>query len=50
MVPLTRHGFKEMLIGSVVLAAVAVGLGLAWWPLALIVIPVLVWLLSLIHI
>ena len=46
MVPLTRHGFKEMLIGSVVLAAVAVGLGLAWWPLALIVVPVLVWLFA----
>jgi len=46
MVPLTRHGFKEMLIGSVVLAAVAVGLGLAWWPLALIVIPVLIWLFA----
>ena len=46
MVPLTRHGFKEMLIGSVVLAAVAVGLGFAWWPLALIVIPVLVWLFA----
>ena len=29
-----------------VLALTAVGLGLAWWPLALIVIPVLVWLFS----
>ena len=46
MVPLTRHGFKEMLIGSVVLAIVAVVLGFAWWPLALIVIPVLVWLFA----
>ena len=42
----TRHGFKEMLIGSFVLAAVAVGLGYAWWPLALIVIPVLIWLFA----
>jgi phosphatidylserine decarboxylase len=42
----TRHGFKEMLIGTVVLAAVAVGLGLAWWPLALITVPVLVWLFA----
>jgi phosphatidylserine decarboxylase len=42
----TRHGFREMLIGSVVLAIVAIGLGLAWWPLALIVIPVLVWLFA----
>jgi phosphatidylserine decarboxylase len=46
MALVTRHGFKEMLIGSVVLAAVAVGLGFAWWPLALIVIPVLVWLFA----
>jgi phosphatidylserine decarboxylase len=43
---LTRHGFKEMLIGSLVLAIVGAGLGLAWWPLALIVLPVLVWLFA----
>ena len=42
----TRHGFKEMLIGTVVLAAVAVGLGYAWWPLALITVPVLIWLFA----
>jgi phosphatidylserine decarboxylase len=42
----TRHGFREMLIGSLVLAIVAVVLGLAWWPLALIVIPVLIWLFA----
>jgi phosphatidylserine decarboxylase len=36
-----------MLIGSVVLAIVAVSLGyFAFWPLALIVIPVLVWLFA----
>jgi phosphatidylserine decarboxylase len=46
MVPLTRHGFREMLIGSLVLAIVAIGLGWAWWPLALIVIPILVWLFA----
>lgn len=46
MVPLTRHGFREMLIGSVVLAAIAAVLGLAWWPLALIVVPVLIWLFA----
>jgi len=46
MVPLTRHGFREMLIGSLVLAILAVVLGYAWWPLALIVIPVLVWLFA----
>jgi phosphatidylserine decarboxylase len=35
-----------MLIGALVLAIVAVGLGWAWWPLALIVIPVLAWLFA----
>src|SRR6476646_10681809 len=44
MVGFTRHGFYEMLIGSAALLVVAVALGWAWWPLALVVIPVLVWL------
>jgi phosphatidylserine decarboxylase len=35
-----------MLIGSVVLAITAVALGYTWWPLALIVIPVLLWLFA----
>jgi phosphatidylserine decarboxylase len=42
----TRHGFREMLIGSLVLAVVAIGLGLAWWPLAIVVLPVLIWLFA----
>ena len=42
----TRHGAREMLIGSVVLAAVAAGLGLVFWPLAILVVPVLVWLFA----
>jgi phosphatidylserine decarboxylase len=46
MLPLTRHGFKEMLIGSLVLIVVAIGAGWAWWPLALIVLPVLIWLFA----
>jgi phosphatidylserine decarboxylase len=46
MVPLTRHGWREMLIGSVVLAITAVGLGIAFWPLALIVLPVFIWLFA----
>src|SRR5688572_20263205 len=47
MVPLTRHGFREMLIGSLVLVALAVGLG--WsvaWPISFIVLPVLIWLFA----
>src|SRR5436190_16476127 len=43
---LTRHGFREMLIGSVVLAIAAVALGMAWWPLALIFVPLLAWLFA----
>ena len=37
---------REMLIGSIVLAITAVGLGLSFWPLALIVVPVFVWLFA----
>src|SRR5205814_5603396 len=42
----TRHGFREMLIGTVALIVVAVGLGYVIWPLALITVPVLVWLFA----
>lgn len=35
-----------MLIGSVVLALMAFGLGYAWWPLAILVAPVLIWLFA----
>ena len=46
MLRFTRHGFREMLIGTIVLLIVAAGLGIAFWPLALIVLPVLVWLFA----
>ena len=47
MLRVTRHGFREMLIGSVVLLAVATALGYAVaWPLSLIVVPVLIWLFA----
>jgi phosphatidylserine decarboxylase len=46
MIPLTRHGWREMLIGSLVLAITAAALGLWFWPLALIVLPVFVWLFA----
>jgi phosphatidylserine decarboxylase len=46
MVPLTRHGWREMLIGSLVLVATAVGLGYISLPLSLIVLPVLIWLFA----
>src|SRR5215212_52224 len=47
MVPLTRHGFREMLIGSFVLIMAALVLGWSvWWPVSLIVLPVWVWLIA----
>ncbi len=47
MVPLTRHGFREMLIGSLVLVAVAVVLGYyVWLPISIVVLPVLIWLFA----
>jgi phosphatidylserine decarboxylase len=47
MIRLTRHGWREMLIGSVVLALMGTGLGIAWWwPLGLIVVPVLIFLFA----
>src|SRR5262245_43808899 len=42
----TRHGFREMLIGTLVLIVIAIGLGWAWWPLALITLPLLLWLFA----
>jgi phosphatidylserine decarboxylase len=44
----TRHGFWEMLIGTVVLVglAAALGFGLAWWLAGLVCLPVLVWLFA----
>jgi phosphatidylserine decarboxylase len=47
MIRLTRHGFREMLIGALVLIVVGVVAGYElWWPLGLLVIPVLVWLFA----
>src|SRR3954469_7511805 len=42
----TRHGFKELLIGSLVLAVAGIALGWAFWPLALVVLPILIWLFA----
>ncbi len=46
MLPLTRHGTREMIIGTVLLLCVSIGLGLLWWPLALVVWPVIIWLFA----
>jgi len=47
MVRLTRHGWREMLVGTIVLLAIASILGwlLVWWA-GLIVLPVLGWLFA----
>lgn len=48
MFHLTRHGWREMLIGSILLIGVGIFLGWAtnlWW-IGLIVLPVLVWLFA----
>ena len=46
MLRFTRHGFREMLIGTLVLAVIAGGLGWAFWPLAILVLPIFIWLLA----
>ena len=46
MLPLTRHGLREMVIGTVILAAIALALAYLWWPLALLVLPIWLWLLA----
>lgn len=42
----TRHGFWEMLIGSVVLIGTAAVLGILWLPLIILIVPVLIWLFA----
>jgi phosphatidylserine decarboxylase len=46
MLPLTRHGVRELLIGSVVLSVLAMGLGYILHPLALLVLPALIFLFA----
>src|SRR5688572_7993126 len=42
----TRHGTVEMVVGTVVLVLIGWGLYAVWPPLALLVLPVMVWLLA----
>jgi phosphatidylserine decarboxylase len=46
MLPLTRHGWREMLIGSILL--LILGLALSWiaHPLSLLVVPIFIWLFA----
>ncbi|MGH7179348.1 MAG: phosphatidylserine decarboxylase, partial [Tepidisphaeraceae bacterium] len=42
----TRHGFREMLIGTLALMLAGAALGWMLWPLALAVLPLLIWLFA----
>lgn len=44
--PLSRHGFWELIVGTLLLGALAGVLGWIWWPLALLPVPVIVWLFA----
>src|ERR1051325_3686072 len=46
MLPLTRHGLREMLIGSILLALIAAGLAWVKPILALLVLPLWLWLFA----
>jgi len=46
MLPITRHGLREIVIGSLILAVIAAGLGFVHWSLTFLVLPIWIWLLS----
>jgi phosphatidylserine decarboxylase len=46
MLPLSRHGLREMTIGTIILVAIGLGLYAIYKPLALIIVPVLIWLFA----
>jgi phosphatidylserine decarboxylase len=46
MLPLTRHGWREMLVGTVLLAVIGAGLSLIWRPLVFLPLPFLVFLFA----
>jgi phosphatidylserine decarboxylase len=46
MIRLSPHGTWEIVVGAIVLVAIGVGLWFVWWPLALLVVPVMIWLVA----
>jgi len=46
MLRVTPHGLREMIVGSILLALLGVGLGLVWWPVSFVVIPLWIWLIA----
>jgi phosphatidylserine decarboxylase len=46
MFGLTRHGLREILVSTLILAVIALSLFFLWHPLALLPLPIFVWLLA----
>jgi phosphatidylserine decarboxylase len=46
MVPITRHGLREIIIGTLVLGIIATALGFVHWGLTLLIVPIWLWLLA----
>ncbi len=46
MLPLTRHGLREIIIGTIVLGILATALGFVHWGLTLLIVPIWIWLLA----
>jgi len=46
MLPITRHGLREIVIGSLILAVIAAALGFAHWSLTFLVLPLWIWLFA----
>ena len=46
MLPITRHGLREIVIGSIILAVLAGGLGFVHWSLTFLILPIWIWLLA----
>ena len=46
MLPLTRHGTREMVLGTIFLIVLGMLLAWVWWPLSFLMWPVLIWLFA----
>ncbi len=46
MLPFTRHGTREMVIGTILLIAISWGLAFIWLPLSMLTLPLLIWLFA----
>jgi phosphatidylserine decarboxylase len=46
MLPITRHGLPQILVGTIFLVALGALLAWLWWPSALVAVALLVWLFA----